>query len=1045
MNLNDKQKEAVKHRDGPLLIIAGAGTGKTAVITQKVLDLIKSVDAKPTEILALTFTEKAASEMIERIDIEMPIGYEEVTVSTFHSFCDSVLRKDSVYLGIDSNYSLMTEAQAYVFFRKYLYDFPLDTLRPLGNPAANITQILRHFSRLQDEEVFPEEYNNFVKKLSKNNKIEEEQKKEFEELAATYEMYTNKKIEESKMDFGDLILQTIKLFRDKPNILDKYHQRYKYILVDEFQDTNYTQNVLVNLLALNGDPQNVDSKIKCKANITVVGDDDQAIYKFRGAAISNILHFKENFPTAKKIVLIENYRSRQQILDHTYSLIQHNNPERLEVTEEVNKKLISKVVDEEKGRDYVNIISADTGMEEAENISKEILKLTGNIEKLKKENSIVHKKYDSKGQGMFMDIDNWINKKYEYSDIAILVRAHAHADEIVKTLRKNGIPYKFSGAKGLYTRPEVQDLISYLKIIANYADDISMFNLLSMDIWGLSTRELIEIFKTARQKKISVFEFFEEIWNIKVGEDKISDKNFVPPNNLGQKILSEKSQNKIWKILEIINDSFTQVKDNINITQIIFDFFKKSGFMDSLLEKDDSETFFKVQNIGKYLELVQSFEKDNLNITIFEYLNYLDYSIDIGETPKVDMDAFEDYNAVNISTVHGAKGLEYPVVFVVNLVEERFPSRNRGESLPIPEELIKDIVSDDGENAENSREERRLFYVACTRAKELLYLTLAKFYGDAKRKKKQSRFLDEIMDKKMQEILDAKGNSGKKDINIEMLNYLDKSSGENIEELDVSEISDILPSTISYSHINLYKSCPKKYKYRYILNVPGLPSSTLSFGSSIHNTLKDFYDRVKLSQGSIAGFSDLPTKKDLIDTYEMKWVSSGYENKKHEKLRKTYGKKIIGEYYEKYFDPKTQIIGVETMFRYHLDTFILKGFIDRIDLLKIVGSEQHVEIIDYKTGSVKKGSDKEVNLQLALYALVAKEVLGYKVDKASLLFIEHDVKISLEIDDNLIKTIKSEIIDVVNQIRKREFTAEPGFLCKYCDYKDICNDSLQFN
>ncbi len=1038
IQLNEDQRKAVKHRGGPLLIIAGAGTGKTAVITQRIIDLINSGDAKPSEILALTFTEKASSEMIERVDMAMPIGYEEVMISTFHSFCDSILRQDCVYLGIDSNYSLMTQAQEYVFFRRHLYDFPLDTLRPLGNPASNIDQILKHFSRLQDEEVYPDEYIKYVSSLPESTEVEIESKKEYKELSETYKLYTELKLKGSKMNFGDLILQTIILFRKKPNILERYHKRYKYILVDEFQDTNYTQNVLVNLLALGGDPKDISEEAKSKAEVTVVGDDDQAIYKFRGAAISNILHFKETYPTAEKVVLTENYRSHQKILDCAHTLIQHNDPDRLEVTEEIDKSLISRV--EQKGDvEPIKLLVGDTGDEESEIISKEILKLTGNLDKLKKDTSIVLKQYTSAGQGMFMDVDNGSNGNYSFSDIAILVRAHSHTEDIVKTLRRYGIPYKFGGARGLYSRPEVQDLISYLRVVGDYTDDISIYNVLSMDLWGIQTRELIEIFRSARRMKMSVFAMFEEIWSVKIGKDLIQENSMSIISELGDQILSQQAQNSIWKLLCLIQESFQLMKDKVDITKTLFNYFKNSGYMDQLLQKDDAETLFKIQNMGKYFELIQKYEKDNPGTNLFEYLDYLDYSINIGETPSIDADSLDEYDAVNIMTVHGSKGLEFPVVFVASLVSDRFPTRGRGNSLGIPKDLIKDIVSDVDDKTEQLREERRLFYVASTRAKELLYLTGAKLYGDAKRKKKPSVFLYEFMDSDISEFFNLNDKDRHNDINIDTLKFLDQ---ESTIEIDIEQIPQLLPKTISYSLINDYETCPKKFKYRYILGIPTPPSSVLGFGSSVHHTLKAFYTLVETYQQSLTGFEKVPSVDDLLRIYDEKWISAGYDNKEHENLRKEFGRKKLKEYYDKFFDEKIVLLGVETAVRYHLEDVVLKGFIDRIDLLEIKEGVKHVEVIDYKTGSVKEEKDLKKNLQLLLYAVIAEESLGYKVDKASLIFIEHGVKISLDINDKLKQTGKDRVLDAVKLIRKGEFGPTPNYLCKYCEYRDICEDAL---
>jgi DNA helicase-2/ATP-dependent DNA helicase PcrA len=357
MNLNKSQKEAVGHRDGPLLIIAGAGTGKTTVITERIVHLVRSGAASPSEILSLTFTEKAAGQMQERVDIAMPLGYMDMWISTFHSFCDKVLRDEALAIGLTTDYSLLTKAETIQFIRKNLYEFDLEYFRPAVNPTKFIDGLVTHFSRLQDENITPEEYIKWVSSLSfprkresiakqqapliqKNNGMDSGSKSgmtkeikleitKWQELAKAYQKYEELKVKEGYFDFGDLITKTLLLFKKRPNVLNEYKEKFKYVLVDEFQDTNYAQFELSLLLAGK------------KANITVVADDDQSIYHWRGASISNILQFRDRYPEAKIVVLTQNYRTHQEILDSAHRLIQFNNPDRLEAKEGINKKLIS--------------------------------------------------------------------------------------------------------------------------------------------------------------------------------------------------------------------------------------------------------------------------------------------------------------------------------------------------------------------------------------------------------------------------------------------------------------------------------------------------------------------------------------------------------------------------------------------------------------------------------------------------------------------------------------------------------------------------------
>ncbi len=1024
INLNEKQKLAVEHKKGALLIIAGAGTGKTAVITQRIVHIIENKWATPSEILALTFTDKAANEMLERVDENLPLGYGDIWISTFHSFCDRILRQEGQYIGLDTSYSMMSSAQSYIFFRKHLFDFSLKKFRPYGNPTKFIDDILKHFSRLQDEDVSPAEYLEYAKSLPKRGPAAKEEFEDILELATVYSEYTDLKLKNSKIDFGDLILLTIKLFREKPNVLKRYQEKFKYILVDEFQDTNYTQSVLVNILS-GLDPKKDSSKIgKVNPNLTVVGDDDQAIYKFRGAAISNILQFKQNFPKAKEVVLTENYRSRQEILDAAYTLIKNNNPYRLEVTEKIEKRLESRTT-YEPDVDSVNLVVAQTEDAESEWVAKEILTLTGHSEETVVEDT---QKFNEKGQSSFVELQP--DRKYKFSDIAILVRANSHADSVIQNLRYLGIPFKLGGSRGLYFRDEIKVLISFLRVLVDYKDEISMYKLLSMQQWGLSAREFLELNRLKKEDNISMLEELEGIFGITVGEN--VEFNL---SNMGEKILSPESVDGLKKFLTILNECVNMVKENISVGQILYHFVQESGYINSFLDEETSQSQFKIGNISKFFNTLKEYEKDNSDSNVYEYVEFLNYSIEVGDSPLVDQTELNEYDAVNILTVHSAKGLEFPIVFLINLVSDRFPSRSRKDQIPMPQRLIKETLPTEGESDENIQEERRLFYVGATRAKEKLYLTAANFYGDAKRKKKGSIFLSEILDRDTtQEFDNPKIVKSSDETNMYMPKSNDSLLPEDIK-LDVGK-------KVSYSQINLYEDCPKKYEYAYVLQIPGKPSAALSFGNTVHNTLKDFYSLLlKYNEG--LGITDIPTKEDLLELFEKHWSKSGYQSKSHELQRKESGVKIMGEFYDKLFTTKQTPYKLEQSFTVNLPESSFVGKIDRMDLIEMKEGIAHVEIIDYKTGKVKSPADIKKDLQLPLYAIFAEQSLGVKVVKAKYIFVEDCVEIEVDISQERRERAKENVYEVIENIKSREFTPTPSmFKCQYCDYKSICEDAI---
>jgi len=334
--LNLEQKKAVTHGAGPLLIVAGAGTGKTMVITRRIAWLLLEKELKSDEVLAMTFTEKAAEEMETRIDQLLPLGYEDLWVNTFHEFGKKVLQDNALEIGLDPDFKVLTEADQYMFIRQRLFEFDLKYYRPLGNPTKFIQALLKLFSRAKDEEIDEEEFLAYAQKCKTQNAkrkmkdqgiAEREDAEKLMELAKAYKKYQEMMRAEGYMDFGDLIMYTLRLFRKRKSVLEKYRRQFKYILVDEFQDTNFAQYQIIKLLSA---PAN---------NLTVVGDDDQSVYRFRGAALNNILNFKKDYPKTKKVVLKTNYRSTPGILEAAYQSIQGNNPDRLEKKLGIIKKM----------------------------------------------------------------------------------------------------------------------------------------------------------------------------------------------------------------------------------------------------------------------------------------------------------------------------------------------------------------------------------------------------------------------------------------------------------------------------------------------------------------------------------------------------------------------------------------------------------------------------------------------------------------------------------------------------------------------------------
>lgn len=959
IKLNKEQLAAIKYGKGPLLIIAGAGTGKTTVITERIKYLILSKLAKPDEILALTFTEKAAREMEERVDIAMPYGYTQMWISTFHAFCDRLLRAEALHIGLDPRYKLMTEAETVQFLRNNLFAFKLDYFRPLGNPTKFLDGMLQHFSRLQDEDIDPKVYLAYAKKLKG---VEKEEKKKTLELAAAFKTYDELKVKEGLMDFGDLIVKTLQLFRQRPNVLRQYQDQFKYILVDEFQDTNYAQNELAILLS---------QKTK---NITVCGDDDQSIYRFRGAAVSNIIQFKKNFPRAKVVVLTRNYRSTQEILDRAYELIQHNNPDRLEAVEKIDKKLSS-----QRGikGEQIGFIHSDRVENEADAVARK-------IEEIKKET------------------------KYQWKDFAILVRANNHAEPFARAFLRRGIPYQFLGPGRLFKQPEVIDLISYLKVIYNFDDSVALYRLLSIEYLDIPARDLVAIGNYARRFNLTLFEACEKVNDV-----------FVAPE----------TKEKIQKILEIIGRHLKLARRE-TAGQLLYYFLQDTGLLQKLLSPDSPEAEKKAGNISKFFDKLKTYEVDHEDATVPAVVDWLELSSELGESPRAADTDWTEINAVNILTAHSSKGLEFPVVFLVNLVAQRFPTLERREQIPIPDALIKEVLPIGDYHLE---EERRLFYVGMTRAMDALYFSAADYYGEGKREKKLSPFIFEALG-------EGTVASELAEVAHKQLTFLDYAAPK------ISQAKYQIPKLhidyLSFSQIETFKTCPLHYKLKYILKVPTPPSAAQSFGSSLHATLRDFFLAVKTG--------DKPTEKLIYEVLERNWVREGFSGKVHEKKFFEKGKLYLSGFLKQGFNYKNLPVVMEEPFTIPLNDkkgrgIRVGGKIDRVDIL----ADGSIEIIDYKTGAtIPSQAEVDNNLQLSFYALAATNIpnnpFGKNPEqvKLSLYFLDQQEKLSTVRSAAQLEKAIQEIFIVREEIEKSDFKCSGHMFCQNnCEYSLLCRAS----
>ena len=605
--LNNKQYEAVDNTEGPCLVIAGAGSGKTKVLTHKIANLINK-GVKPWNILAITFTNKAANEMKTRVEgIIGEDASKDMWIGTFHSVCVRILRRTIESIGFDRSFVIFDTSDQRSLIKACLKEFNIDD--KLFSDRGVQAEISNAKNEMLEPAQYARKYNGDFRR---------------EKIAEIYSLYQSKLKANNAIDFDDIINYTIKVLSENPEHLEYYSEKFHYVLVDEYQDTNKAQFTLITMLAAR------------YGNITVVGDNDQGIYSFRGADISNILNFEKDFPGTKIIKLEQNYRCTQNILDVANAVIKNNETK-------YEKKLWTQ---NEKGT-KVQLHKADNEYDEATYI----------VEKI---NSLKREEY------------------YKNSDFSILYRMNTQSRSIEDILRREDIPYKIIGGLKFYERKEIKDAIAYLRLVQNNADNLSLTRIINEPKRGIGKASLENIEELAKQQETSMYDIIKRANEFDLNRVFVNSREFV----------------------EVIEE-LSAKKEEMSISEILTTALKKSGYMKALEQEDSVEAENRIENLNELLTVAIEFEEENAENGLAEFLE--------GITLSSDIDKLEDTeDTVTLMTLHSAKGLEFPVVFLVGMEEGIFPGY---KSIGEPREL---------------EEERRLCYVGITRAKEHLYMTCAK-------------------------------------------------------------------------------------------------------------------------------------------------------------------------------------------------------------------------------------------------------------------------------------------------------------------------------
>jgi DNA helicase-2/ATP-dependent DNA helicase PcrA len=982
--LNAEQRAAVEHGEGPLLVVAGAGTGKTRVITERIGRLL---DANPEltgeNILGLTFTNKAAGQMRHRVLRAAGQRAEGVWLSTFHSFClEKVLRASN------PDIQPLEDIDHQILLRRNIADLGLVLFRRLAEPAEFLKDFQKFFSRCQDELVTPDDYERYVDGLRRVHdrrkaaleadalRIAEEALGRQEELARVYRASEHLLRERNLCTFGAQLLQSVELLRGDRELLGRLRDQYRYILVDEFQDTNIAQLELLWLLS--GD----------RRNILAVGDDDQAIYRFRGASFGSFTIFLERFcgasapqqgsqagaetgAVAKKFLvsLSQNYRSTQRILRVAGEMISHNEKSpHLPV-----KKLVTQNADGEK----ICVVEFSTFEEEAHWIASE-------IERLHEAGAT-------------------------WRSFAVLYRKHAHRAQLLDALGRRGIPFvirKFS----ILSSTLVRDLLAWLRLIAVPADNVACVRILAAPYWGLRARDLVRLTERADKNHR------RPLW------DQVEASQREAP--------LDREGVRLPELVETMNQ-MRQAARSKTATEVLEELIGTLALATLPPEADR-------QYVDRLVEFVKEWERKSDQKQLRDFIEYLGFFNELDGDVQIEEELTED--AVQLMTVHAAKGLEYPHVFILRLSKGDFPSGARLPVFEFPPDLMKE---EQPKWDFQIQEERRLFYVALTRAQRRLTVSTI-----ANRRKKTSPFLDDfLMNAKIQKF-DTEQSTPKVEVPPS-----EESTGPVHGEADPVELFSLLPaaeSTRAYSRVALwaksyhpprpeplhlsasaidaYDRCPMKYMFQYVWMIRGGPHPQMTFGNVMHNTIREFVGQMH-KRGNVG-------LEEVLAIYDREWSSAGFPDKYQEEEYRKAGREQLEAFHRSCVAAPADLLYQEKTFELPLaHDVIVTGRMDQVNRL----GRGEVEIVDYKTGRPRNAQKAAENLQLGIYALAAREVLDLVPTRLVLRYLVNNEAVETTRDAKALAATKEKIAEVADQIRAGEFPAKPSlFTCGYCDFKPLC-------
>ncbi len=958
---DDRQREAIEHVHGPMLVVAGAGTGKTSVLTYRISRLVNEGHARPEEILALTYTLNAANEMRQRL--RKLLGGRDVQTATFHDYCLGLLRC------ANKDFGVLDEKDLWIYLRRRIRDLHLEYYVRAASVAQFLNDLLEFISRCHDELVTPEQYSQYVDRLERgeiplprvvksSHDLEDAEIlgrcREISRVFTTVEGW----LEEEKLGtFSHMITRAHALLHGDEKALSDARSGARFILADEFQDANLAQiKILARLGSVN-------------QNVFAVGDPDQAIYRFRGASSVAFEMFHRYFSGTKLVVLEKNRRSTTAILQSAFALINENPPV---FARQSDGSLAYQRAPLVSARDEA---AAQSGLQPPARIVT-VAVLT---------------ERDADGPDLVQSILNERQKtKCRWSDFGILYRSHYHRDEVVQELAEAEIPFVID-SMDISDTPVVRDLFACLNAIVSSGDDVSLFRVAALPCFRIQPEQLRQLLRSiAREnREQKIIPLSSALDRVDGGAEVLAAIEHARGKILGQEAKGRTA-------LEIIVGQF-----GLDLHSPI---------------------------LQATLDFVQGWEakKVNRSTELEELVEYLGYFREAGGV--IPMQGNDKEDAVRLMTVHSAKGLEFPYVFILRANASSFPAQYKETLVAFPRELRDaDSITEADDQTLHKQEERRLFYVAMTRARDVLRIYSRQGKG-AKNKNPDGLMRELIENRRLSPWLRAvpvSGAQSKLQLFAQSANIDPAESRTNVW-LELPVLAG-LHSRLSASAVDTFERCGLQFKLERDWKISAKPAAAMQFGAAIHRVLKTYFDSLKAGRAK--------ADEELIAQFRDDLAAAGIHEPYQHELYEEQGIAQLRDFLTSVrLFPAERVLHTEQSFEIRLGEITVVGRIDRID----AGPESMVSVVDYKTGKPRDQEDADDSLQLSLYAMAARQKWGYEV--GSLIFhnLDGNVQVMTTRSDADLLATRGRVEDAAKKIAEGKFDAKPGLHCNFCAYRSLC-------